>query len=181
MASQRSKIKTNPCRSDFESSKTDQEVHGFNLGEQIRGGQIFVQEFPQRSTEQKIFRMDKRLFYKVLSDVEAHLKPCTTFPNYRALDAEKILAMTLYYLNNTGLLSMTANSFGVATNTASLVIYQVCHVICSILGPKYVFLPKIKSEMMEKVGEFEAKFGMPQAFGCIDGTHVKIKRPIENS
>ena len=35
--------------------------------------------------------------------------------------------------------------------------------------------------MMEKFGEFKAKFGMPQAFGYIDGPHVKIKRPIENS
>ena len=28
---------------------------------------------------------------------------------------------------------------------------------------------------------FKLKFGMPQAFGCIDGTHILIKRPIENS
>ncbi|XP_057302860.1 uncharacterized protein LOC130637023 [Hydractinia symbiolongicarpus] len=35
--------------------------------------------------------------------------------------------------------------------------------------------------MLEKVGEFEAKFGMTQAFGCIDGTHVQILRPSEHS
>jgi len=38
-----------------------------------------------------------------------------------------------------------------------------------------------KDEMRQKVAEFESKFGMPQAFGCIDGTHIPLKRPGENS
>ena len=34
---------------------------------------------------------------------------------------------------------------------------------------------------MRKIApEFELKFGMAQAFGCIDGKHIHIKRPIEN-
>ena len=35
--------------------------------------------------------------------------------------------------------------------------------------------------MQRKVSEFEAKFGMTQALGCIDGTHIPIKCPSENS
>ncbi len=35
--------------------------------------------------------------------------------------------------------------------------------------------------MMRKVAEFEGKFGMVQAFGCVDGTHVEIKCPTESS
>ena len=46
--------------------------------------------------------------------------------------------------------------------------------------PKYLKLPEIASEMRQKVSEFEAKFGMVQAFGCIDGTHVPIKRPVKD-
>ena len=42
-------------------------------------------------------------------------------------------------------------------------------------------LPKTREETREKVSEFEAKFGMIQAFGCIDGTHITIKCPLENS
>lgn len=34
--------------------------------------------------------------------------------------------------------------------------------------------------MRQKVSEFEAKFGIVQAFGCIDGTHVPIKRPVKD-
>ena len=35
--------------------------------------------------------------------------------------------------------------------------------------------------MRDKVFEFESKFGMILAFGCIDGTHIPICRPMINS
>ncbi|KAK2564213.1 putative nuclease HARBI1 [Acropora cervicornis] len=35
--------------------------------------------------------------------------------------------------------------------------------------------------MTEKVGEFEAKFGLTQGVGCIDGTHIPIECPSGNS
>ncbi len=35
--------------------------------------------------------------------------------------------------------------------------------------------------MIEKAAEFVSKYGMHQAFGCIDGTHVPILSPIEHS
>jgi len=35
--------------------------------------------------------------------------------------------------------------------------------------------------MHRKVSEFELKFGMTQAFGCIDGTHIPIKTPTTDS
>ena len=35
--------------------------------------------------------------------------------------------------------------------------------------------------MRGKAAEFEAKFRMPKAFVCIDGTNIRIRRPICNS
>ena len=35
--------------------------------------------------------------------------------------------------------------------------------------------------MSRKTSEFELKFGMTQSFGCIDGTHIQLKRPCVNS
>ena len=49
------------------------------------------------------------------------------------------------------------------------------------MQPQFLHLPKSVNDMQETVSEFEQKFGTIQAFGCIDGTHVQIKRPIENS
>ena len=35
--------------------------------------------------------------------------------------------------------------------------------------------------MIEKVSEFRLKFGLIQAFSCIDGTHIPLKQPMINS
>ena len=72
---------------------------------------------------------------------------------------------------------MTANSFGIATNTASAVINEVCNAIVLYVGPKYLHLPKTNQDMKKKISEFETKFGMIQAFGCIGGTHIPIACP----
>ena len=76
---------------------------------------------------------------------------------------------------------MTANIFGLAISTASGVLLEVCKEICKVLGPSYICMPRNKDEMRHKVAEFDSKFGMPQAFGCIDGTHIRLKRLCENS
>ena len=48
-------------------------------------------------------------------------------------------------------------------------------------GPKFIHLPRSQESMQRMVSEFEAKFVMHQAFGCVDGTHIPIKCPAENS
>ena len=58
---------------------------------------------------------------------------------------------------------------------------RVCTAISENLGQKYIHMPRDHEGMRNKVSEFEAKFGMIQAMGCIDGTHIPIKRPIQNS
>ena len=55
------------------------------------------------------------------------------------------------------------------------------HENCKNLGPKYVYLPQTLDKMKNKEFEIETKFGMIQVFGCIDGTHISIKKPIVDS
>ena len=76
---------------------------------------------------------------------------------------------------------MTANSFGLHVTTVSKAIHEVCKAITYHLGSKYICLPKDENEMRKKVAEFEVKYGLVQAFGCVDGTHIPIKRPTINS
>ena len=127
------------------------------------------------------FSFVREEFNKLLAEIRPYISPNPLSPNYRALTSEKKLAITLYYLKDTGSLGMTANSFGIAMCTASTVIFVVCKVICKYMGHKYLHLPKTQDEMREKISEFEMKFGMTQAFGCIDGTHIPIQCPVENS
>ena len=69
---------------------------------------------------------------------------------------------------------MTANTFGIHQCTVSIVVFEVCDAITKHLGPQYIHLPTTEEEMQRKVSEFELKFGMIHAFGCIDGTHMHI-------
>ena len=41
-------------------------------------------------------------------------------------------------------------------------------------------LPATEQEMIKLVSKMENKFGFPQAFGCVDGTHIPILSPREN-
>ena len=105
------------------------------------------------------FRFSREKFFDFVDLLKTTIGPNPNTPNLRSLSAAKKLAITLYYLKDMGSLGMTANC------TASKVIFEVCSAICSVLGPSYFHLPRDQEEIKMKVAEFEAKFGMVQAFG----------------
>ena len=76
---------------------------------------------------------------------------------------------------------MTTNTFGVHQCTVSNKSSELCKAISEILGPKNLYLPRNTEEMRGIVSKFEVKFAIPQACGCIDETHVPLKRPLINS
>ena len=80
------------------------------------------------------------------------------------MSSEKKLAITLYYLKDTGLLWMTANTFGIHQCTLSKTIVEVCKAINPILSLDYLHLPRSENGMRKIALEFELKFGMPQGF-----------------
>ena len=129
----------------------------------------------------KNFRLTDTMFFELVENLYPYILPNPNSPNTRAISAEKKVAIALYFLKDSGSVNMTANSFGIAINTASSIIFEVCYAITKYLGPKFLHLPKTEDEMRKKISEFEAKFGMTQAFGCIDGTHIPISCPSKHS
>ena len=73
---------------------------------------------------------------------------------------------------------MTANTFGINQCTLSKMIAEVCKAINVILGPDYLHLSRSENDMRKIASEFELKFGMLQAFVCIDGRNIRIKHPV---
>ena len=57
---------------------------------------------------------------------------------------------------------------------ALAVINEICNAIVLYVGPKYLHLPKANQEKKYKTSEFETKFWVIEAFGCIDGTHIPL-------
>ena len=76
---------------------------------------------------------------------------------------------------------MTANTFGLPQCTVSKIFVEVRDTINEVVRPVYLLLSRNEEEMGKVVSELGFKFGLLQAFGCIDGTHIEEKRPIENA
>ena len=73
-----------------------------------------------------------------------------------------------------------SNSFDLGKATVSQVIHRVTSAISEKLGLKNIVLPKTKEEVEEHVRNFYNRYGFLQCIGAVDGTHIKIKRPVDN-
>ena len=56
----------------------------------------------------------------------------------RTITADKKLALTLCYLGDTGSMKMTANVFVIHQSNLSNTVIEVCNVLCSQAGPKFI-------------------------------------------
>ena len=72
-------------------------------------------------------------FMELVDSIQHIVSPNPDSPNPRKLDAEKKVAITLYYLKDTGSIMMTANTFGIARCTACKVVIQLFITIIDIL------------------------------------------------
>lgn len=93
---------------------------------------------------------------KLVEELRPFISPDPRSPNETAASAEKKLALTLYNLKDTGSTRMTANAFGVAKSTVSIIVHDVCQGITSYPGEKYIRLPRTVDEMRELIVKFES-------------------------
>ena len=91
------------------------------------------------------------------------------------------VAVTMYYLSDEGRFRKAANAFRVAKNTVSMIIRRVTKAISNRLANKYIKLPQKEGKVNESCSLFFEKHGFPQCLGTVNGTHIAIKRPSENS
>ena len=128
----------------------------------------------------KNLRMERDHFMALADELRPFIQPGISPRGLDVLSVEKQLAMTLYFLKDQGSLAMTANGFGVAFCTVSVVVRKVCYIITNVLGPKYIKLPTTNEQINELVTGMENKYGFSQGFGCVDGTHITVTQPTEN-
>ena len=93
------------------------------------------------NSSRKNLRMNKEDVFELARLLEPIIRPKENSPNYRQVTTEKKLTITLYYLEDTGSLWMTANTFGIHPYTVSKT-SKVCKPINEFLGPKNLYLPR---------------------------------------
>ena len=95
------------------------------------------------------------------------------------VSVETQVAVTLYYLADEGRMRKVSISFARGKATVSNIICRVTAVILEKLT-KYVVLPKTKEEVEEHARNLYSRYGFCQCLGAVDGTHIKIKRSVDN-
>ena len=123
--------------------------------------------------------MNRENFYKLVDDLRPYITKQTTMMRV-PLPPETRVAIFLYYISDEGRLLKTANAFGISKCTASVIINELAMVIFSVLGPKYIRVPKSEQEVNHMSENFKTAHGFPQCIGAIDGTHINIKAPTDS-
>ena len=67
----------------------------------------------------------------------------------------------------------------VSQPSVSRILQQFCEALL-VAYPDAVRFPRRGQTMQDTKNRFEARFGLPDVLGCVDGTHVYIKAPSEN-
>lgn len=125
------------------------------------------------------FRMSKEAFNRLCVELSPHiLKRDTNFR--KAIAVRHRVAITLYWLADTAQYRTIANLFGVGKSTVCGIVKQVCEVIVRILLPRYIYVPRSRQEVQEKIDGFESRAGFPQVVGAVDGCHVPIIGPEQS-
>ena len=69
---------------------------------------------------------------------------------------------------------------GIGKATAWLCVHQCTYTICRHMYTMYIHFP-IAAEAWKSMGVLQQQSGIPGVFGTIDGTHININKPLENS
>ncbi|RVE47498.1 hypothetical protein evm_007909 [Chilo suppressalis] len=126
------------------------------------------------------FRMGKDKFLKLCEDLMPLLHPTQ---RSTAIRPELKILATLQYYGSGSYQSSLVNNFNLGLSQTSL---SVClsEVTNAINQPqilkKYVTFPRSSSKRIEVAKSFRDQYGFPGVLGCIDTTHVAIKRPRDN-
>lgn len=73
-----------------------------------------------------------------------------------------------------------SDHFGVGSSSVCVVVHEVCNAIADVLLHRYIKLP-LGNQAMNVVSGIENRWGFPQCFGAIDGSHIPILLPVNNA
>ena len=126
------------------------------------------------------FRMSQDSFTELCTQLRPFIEKKITKMRV-PISVETQVAVTLYYLSDEGRYRKVANAFGISRSSVSIIVRTVCIAISVHLGPKYIKLPTTQDDVRYAADKFEEQTGYPQCIGAIDGTHIFIKKPTNNS
>ena len=121
------------------------------------------------------FRLSRDTFLHLCDKLKAAISKTDTIMR-NAVQTEKRVAITLWFLASGSDYRTVGHLFGVAKATVCVVVKQVCASIVKLLLPSYIQMPT-GSALKEIVDGFKTNHGFPQCVGAVNGCHVPIVSP----
>ena len=120
------------------------------------------------------FRMSRSTFAYLCSKLRPKLQRahCVRAP----IPVETKVAIALWRLGTNVEYRTISHLFGVGISTVCVIVHEVCHEIVRCLLRTYIKIPQ-GHEAMAIVRGFEDRWGFPQCFGAVDGSHIPIITP----
>lgn len=123
------------------------------------------------------FKMEKRTFKYICDELRESLAPRPNPLTKRAsISVEEQVAICVYYMGSCGELRTIEDVFGYAKPTILKCVRRVANAIIEILLPVWIRMPT-PDECVHQAELFEARTGLPQIIGAIDGSHIPITAP----
>ncbi|CAH2011589.1 unnamed protein product [Acanthoscelides obtectus] len=133
-------------------------------------------EYPDRFPT--VYKMSLECFHIVLSKVRHGLQKKHT--NWREpICPEERLLITLRYLATGIQFRQLAFSFRISKSAISTIVPQVCKAIWTQLVRKH--MPEPSEDSFKNIAQcFWDRWQFPNCIGCIDGKHIRIKKPKQS-
>ena len=124
------------------------------------------------------FRISRQTFLYLCDKLSSRLQRQDTVMRC-CISIQKLVEITLRCLARPAEYRTVGYLFGVSRSSVYETVHETCSAIVSVLLKTYIkFLTD--DNIGNFVREFKAKWGVPQYFGAIDGTHIPVSVPSKN-
>lgn len=123
------------------------------------------------------FKMKKETFKFICDTLHEPLKPKPNPYTKRAsITVSEQVAICIFYLGSCAELRVIGEIFGYAKSTIWKCVKRVCDAIVELLLHTWIRMPS-DEECEQQAIFFQARTGLPQITGAIDGSHIPITAP----
>ncbi|XP_066593212.1 uncharacterized protein [Prorops nasuta] len=126
------------------------------------------------------FRMSRTSF-EALINMAGHINsrlPVSTV-GFPEISLEKEFLIMIWYLANLESLRSVSERFGIAKSTCWDALHRTCHILVKI-NKTYEIIKWSNEERQLRISEGYRRRNFTGVIGCIDGSHILIKRPKSN-
>lgn len=122
------------------------------------------------------FRLNKEAFLYVTRTIESALEPSS-------IPVVLQVAAVLRFLGEGSYQRSVGKDFdiGLGRSTVSKILTRILNAMERKLCPMWIKLAMSQEKVQESKRFFFEKYGIPGVIGCVDGTHIKIRKPHEDS